>query len=239
MTLLDDAYARGTTTCAPGRYVDAHRDRHRRRDGRDDVRAHVFEPFFTTKEPGRGTGLGLATVHGIVEQSGGFIRVQSELGKGTSFHLYLPRADDDESAPAPRPVDAAAHASCRGTETVLLVEDDPAVRQYVHRTLRDSGYDVLDAENGGVALLIMEQHAGPVHLLVADVVMSRMSGPQLAARLRAVRPALPALFMSGYPQDRVDDPGVLGPNDAFVAKPFGPLELLRAVRATIDQAIAP
>jgi two-component system cell cycle sensor histidine kinase/response regulator CckA len=203
----------------------------------DHVRAHVFEPFFTTKEPGRGTGLGLATVHGIVEQSAGFIRVQSAIGKGTAFHVYLPRADDAEETP-PRPPQASADPSYGGTETVLLVEDDPGVRRYVRRTLRESGYDVLDAENGGTALLIMEQHAGPVHLLVADIVMSRMSGPQLAARLRAIRPALPALYMSGYPQDGIDEPGALAPTDAFVAKPFGPQELLRAVRSTLDRSAA-
>jgi PAS domain S-box-containing protein len=201
----------------------------------DEVRARVFEPFFTTKEPGRGTGLGLATVRGIVEQSAGVVRMHTEPGRGTAFHLYLPREDEAPSTsghPSPPSFEAAAN----GSETVLLVEDDAAVRQYVRRALRLGGYVVLDAENAGAALLILEQHVGPVHLLVADVVMSRMSGPQLAARLRSIRPELPALYMSGHPAAGIDDSGSLGPNEAFVSKPVRPKELLRAVRASIDRA---
>jgi CheY-like chemotaxis protein len=230
VTLPDDA-TEADGDIPPGRYARLTvRDSG---DGMsDEVRAHVFEPFFTTKEHGRGTGLGLATVHGIVEQSAGFIRVQSEIGKGTAFHLYLPRLDDEP--PLTPPAQPRAGARYAGTETVLVVEDDPAMRQYVRRTLRQSGYGVLDADNAGTALLILEQHAGPVHLLVSDVVMSRMSGPQLAARLRTVRPGLPALYISGYPQDRVDGSGTIGPNETFVAKPFGPDEFLRAVRRAID-----
>jgi CheY-like chemotaxis protein len=201
----------------------------------DDVRARVFEPFFTTKGPGRGTGLGLATVRGIVEQSAGVVRLQTEPGRGTAFHVYLPREDDPASAtglPSPSSFEAA---TAQGSETVLLVEDDAAVRHYVRRALRMGGYSVLDAENAGAALLILEQHIGPVHLLVADVVMSRMSGPQLAARLRAIRPELPALYMSGHPSTGIAESGSLGPNEAFVSKPVRLKELLRAVRAAIDR----
>jgi signal transduction histidine kinase/CheY-like chemotaxis protein len=197
------------------------------------VRARVFEPFFTTKRFGRGTGLGLATVHGIVEQSSGHIRVESQIGRGTRFTVYLPSVDDEPSAVEPRPSGDPHRFS--GTETVLLVEDDAQMRQYVRRALRQHGYSVLEAENGGAALLILEQHPGPVHLLVADVVMARMTGPQLAARLRAVRPELPALFMSGYPTERIDEAGRLGERDAFIPKPFGPEELLRAVRESLDR----
>jgi CheY-like chemotaxis protein len=200
----------------------------------EDVRAHVFEPFFTTKDHGGGAGLGLATVHGIVEQSSGFIRVHSEPGKGTAFHVYLPRVDDEPASLAAGAGRLAPDERYSGTETLLLVEDDPAMRQYVRRTLRQRGYQVLDAESAGAALLILEQHVGAVDLLVSDVVMSRMSGPQLATRLRAMHPRLPALYISGYSPDRVDDTRELGANESFVAKPFGPEELLRAVRAAID-----
>jgi signal transduction histidine kinase len=203
-------------------------------DGMSDaVRARAFEPFFTTKRIGRGTGLGLATVHGIVEQSGGHIRIDSQIGRGTTFMVYLPSVDDEPMAP-----DARASGDTHryaGTETILVVEDDAQMRQYVRRALRQHGYTVLQADNGGAALLILEQHPAPVHLLLADVVMARMTGPQLATRLRAVRPELPALFMSGYPAERVAEAGGLSERDGFVPKPFGPEELLRAVREALDR----
>jgi PAS domain S-box-containing protein len=228
---LDGEYQRIHNGVPPGRYVMlAVSD-----SGEgiaEGVRAHIFEPFFTTKELGRGTGLGLATVHGIVEQSGGHIWVYSEPGTGTTFKVYLPRVDElrtHTSEPPPAPNDRYW-----GVETVLLVEDDPHVRQFVRKALQRGGYTVLEANNGGEALLIMEQHQAAIDLLLTDVVMPRMTGPQLAQRLRALRPDLPAVYMSGYAEDRVIEPGALAANDAFVQKPIGPEELLRHVRSTID-----
>ena len=198
----------------------------------ENIRAHIFEPFFTTKELGRGTGLGLATVHGIVEQSGGHIWVYSEPGRGSTFKVYLPRIDDAGAQGSdPPPSKTGRYA---GKETVLLVEDEASVRQYVLKTLQRGGYTVLEASNGGEALLIVEQHRGTIDLLLTDVVMPRMTGPQLASRLRAIRGELCAVYMSGYTEDRVTDQGGLGPYDAFVQKPVGPEDLLRCVRTALD-----
>jgi two-component system, cell cycle sensor histidine kinase and response regulator CckA len=198
----------------------------------DTVRAHLFEPFFTTKELGRGTGLGLATVHGIVEQSGGHIRVDSELGKGSTFKVYLPRVDGAEAQLSEPPPSAGSRYA--GRETILLVEDEASVRHYCRKALQRGGYTVLEASNGGEALLIVEQHPGSIDLLLTDVVMPRMTGPQLAARLRAIRGPLRAVYMSGYTEDRLTDQGGLGPNDTFVQKPVGPENLLRCVRVALD-----
>jgi PAS domain S-box-containing protein len=216
---------------APGRYVKL-TVRDTGTGMTEEVQRQLFEPFFTTKEVGHGTGLGLATVHGIVEQSGGTIRVRSQLGEGTAFHIYLPREADSPARTTDSTIPPSPLLS--GSETILVVEDDPATRQYVQRLLRQYGYTVLEAQNGGEALLIVEQHAGPLHLLVADVVMPRMSGPQLAARLRSVRAHLQACFISGYGTDRLDASG-LGPKDALVSKPFRPRELLAAVRRVLDR----
>jgi two-component system, cell cycle sensor histidine kinase and response regulator CckA len=228
---LDSEYQRVHSTVTPGRYVMlAVSD-----TGvgmTEGVRAHIFEPFYTTKELGRGTGLGLATVHGVVEQSGGHIWVYSEPGIGTTFKVYLPRVDEARAhSSSPPPIEATRYA---GNETVLLVEDDASVRQYVRKALQRGGYTVLEASNGGEALLIMEDHAGTVDLLLTDVVMPRMTGPQLAIRLRALRAELPAVYMSGYTEDRVTSQGGLGPRDTFVQKPVGPDDLLRCVRAALD-----
>jgi two-component system cell cycle sensor histidine kinase/response regulator CckA len=233
---LDGEYQRIHNGVPPGRYVMlAVSDTG---EGMSDgVRAHIFEPFYTTKELGRGTGLGLATVHGIVEQSGGHIWVYSEPGTGTTFKVYLPRVDEVRAqASEPPPPPATRYA---GHETILLVEDDGSVRQYVRKALQRGGYTVLEAGNGGEALLIMEQHVGTIDLLLTDVVMPRMTGPQLALRLRALRAALPAVYMSGYTEDRVTSQGGLGPNDTFVQKPVGPEDLLRCVRSAIDGSSPP
>jgi PAS domain S-box-containing protein len=194
------------------------------------VLARVFEPFFTTKELGKGTGLGLATVYGIVEQSAGSIFVYSELGRGTSFKIYFPRV---AAPPAVAGEGAGASGPPGGTETILLVEDEDQVRALVQRILRKHGYQVLEVRNGGEALLLCERHPGPIDLLVTDVVMPMMSGPQLAQRLSCLRPELRLLCMSGYTGEAVVNHGLIGPRIPFLQKPITSESLLRKVREVL------
>ena len=199
--------------------------------GMDEAtRARIFEPFFTTKEAGKGTGLGLSTAYGIVTQSGGQITVDSTIGSGTTFHVYLPRIDAPTTASGRFGLEDGAGP--RGTETVLLVEDDGDVREFVRDVLRAHGYEVIAAVDGAQALTLIEQHAGPIHLVVTDVIMPRMMGSEVAARITALRPSIKVLYISGYPGDAIVKQGV--PEQAFVQKPFSVAALARRVRALLD-----
>jgi len=227
---LDEAYAAGHLGARPGEYV--------RLTIRDtgtgmspEVQAHLFEPFFTTKGVGQGTGLGLATVYGIVKQNGGHIWVDSQEGRGTAFQIYLPRA-----AGALRPASAQsglAGGVPGGNETILLAEDHENVREMARRVLQDAGYTVLEARDGRDALRVAASHAGTIHLLLTDIVMPDLSGNELAVRLTGQLPGLKVLFMSGYTDDAVVRNGALEGDIAFLPKPFGPQELARKVRESL------
>jgi len=197
-----------------------------------EIQSHLFEPFFTTKEIGKGTGLGLSTVYGIVKQSGGNIWTHSEPGDGTVFKIYLPCVP--EKAGTVEPADKEQTEKLAGTETVLVVEDDSAVRKLVSSILVRNGYTVLEANDGEEALRLMIHHEGLVHLLLTDVVMPKMSGPQLGQRLATLQPGIPVLYMSGHTDKAIVEHGMLDPAAAFVQKPFAPDALLRKVREVLN-----
>jgi CheY-like chemotaxis protein len=199
----------------------------------EDVRKHLFEPFYTTKGSGAGTGLGLATVFGVVKQSGGQIYVYSEEGRGTTFKIYFPAADPGHAIHFGSAADPDAE---RGTETVVVVEDDESVRELVRLMLSNRGYDVLAAVDGEEAARLCAEHPGGVQLLLTDVVMPEVNGRVLAERLGALFPGLRILFMSGYSDEAVVRHGIIRPGTAFIEKPFSEGSLARKVREVLDAA---
>jgi signal transduction histidine kinase/ligand-binding sensor domain-containing protein/CheY-like chemotaxis protein len=197
----------------------------------DEVKKHLFEPFFTTKEPGKGTGLGLATCYGIVQQLGGVISPESEVGRGTVFHVFMPRVDLP-AEPTPKPQETFVK---RGTETVLLVEDEPLVREIARSALGDQGYFVLEAEHGEAALRVARQFKGVIALVLTDVVMPKMGGRELVEALKGDRPNVRVLYMSGYAASTIDEQDVIEPGTSFLRKPFALAEMLRKVREVLDE----
>jgi PAS domain S-box-containing protein len=227
---LDASYADEHVTVKPGRYVMLAVS-----DGgigmSQDTIAHIFEPFYTTKASGSGTGLGLSTVYGIVKQSGGYIWVYSEPGKGSTFKVYLPRVEDSiEPSPTPQ---LPTQQTQRGTETILLVEDEEAVRELIRTVLTEHGYDVIPARDPQHAIKIASSHNREIHMMLTDVVMPGMSGRELATKVTAARPAIRVLFMSGYTDNVITTGGMLEKGIAFLQKPFSPTTLARKVREVL------
>lgn len=228
---LDESYTIADPDVKPGSYVSiAMTDTGIGMD--EATKARIFEPFFTTKGLGKGTGLGMATVFGIVKQSGGQIIVYSEVGHGTTFRIYLPRTDAVVRNEATR---SRHHSATTGTETILLAEDESALRSITRRILERQGYTVLEAEDGGTALRTASEHEGTIHLLISDVVMPRMSGRQLAEQLTNIRPGIKVLYLSGYTDDAVIRHGVLQAETAFLQKPYTLVGLAEKVRTVLDQ----
>ncbi len=230
---LDSAYARRHVSVPPGPYVIlAVSDTGHGMD--PETKARIFEPFFTTKERNKGTGLGLSMVYGIVKQSGGYIWVYSEPGKGSTFKVYLPRLESATKASDPAPPAARA---ARALETILLVEDEESLRKLAREYLEAQGYLVIEAGHGEEALQVSAEYLGPIHLMVTDVVMPRMSGPELADRLGPARPKMKVLYVSGYTDSVMVHQGVLKPGIAFLQKPFSPNELKRKVREVLEREL--
>ncbi len=227
---IDAIYASHHLGLQPGSYVQISVEDNGA--GMDEATAaRVFEPFFSTKAAGKGTGLGLAMAHGIVNQSGGHITVQSRVGQGTRFEIFLPRTSDSQSGEVRALI---AHKSKTGRETILLVEDEEAVRKLTQRMLVAAGYNVLTAANGPEALQRCSEARSDVKLLLTDVVMPGMNGRELADRLRKLCPSIRVLYMSGYSHDVIAERGAVGPDTLLVEKPFSAETLLRHVRDALD-----
>jgi CheY-like chemotaxis protein len=229
-TEIDAAFAREHPGSLAGKYVMlAVKDTGTGID--PETQAQIFEPFFTTKGRDKGTGLGLATVYGVVKQSNGYIAVESEKGKGSLFTVYLPRFEQPLSAPiqsTPEPL------AVRGPETILLVEDAEPLRRLARLFLKENGYQVLTAADGNEAQQVAEQHSGPIHLLLTDVVMPGINGRVLAERLALNHPAMKVLYMSGYTDSFIAGHGVLEPGTHLLRKPFTEEVLLRKMRDLLD-----
>ena len=229
---LDETYCRSHPPTQPGQYVMvAVSDTGIGMDAA--TQARIFEPFFTTKEQGKGTGLGLATTYGVVKQSEGYIWVYSELGKGTTFKVYLPRVDEPAQT---LEADRANLKLARGVETILLVEDADALRELTAALLEMNGYTVLAMENGKEAIKLAESYNGQIHVLLTDVVMPGMSGRELANYLTTKRPDMRVLYMSGYTRDAIMHRGVLDDGISFIEKPFSQEALMRKLRELLDSA---
>jgi two-component system cell cycle sensor histidine kinase/response regulator CckA len=229
---LDDTYRPENTFIKHGPYVmisvsDTGQGMDR------DTQARIFEPFFTTKEKGKGTGLGLSTVYGIIKQSGGYVFVQSELGRGTVFTIYFPRVDEPSASLGALP---ASLAAVGGAETILLVEDEESVRQLVRETLESRGYHVLEAANGQDALAVAASHADTIHLIITDVVMPGLSGHELVQKLLPARPGTKVLYLSGYAEDAFASPLPADGKRIFLQKPFTLQSLSRRVREVLGPA---
>ena len=225
---LDSSYSHPPAVLSPGRYVMlAVTDNGCGMDA--ETQAHVFEPFFTTKEKGKGTGLGLATVYGVVKQSGGYVWVYSEPGRGTSFKIYLPRIEET-AVPAGRDSKSDMQIPQRGSETILLVEDEKGVRELAREYLASSGYTVIEAEDGHTALELAAMHVGQIHLLLTDVVMPGISGRELAERVSQIRPGIKIIYMSGYTDQAVVHHGILQNDAVLLQKPFTLMTLAGKLR---------
>jgi PAS domain S-box-containing protein len=229
---LDDTYPPENTFIKNGPYVmisvsDSGQGMDR------ETQARIFEPFFTTKEKNKGTGLGLSTVYGIIKQSGGYVFVQSELGRGTVFTIYFPRVDGPSDALSTTPVSLAAAG---GTESILLVEDEDSVRQLVRETLESRGYRVLEAPNGSAALALAASHPDPIHLVITDVIMPGLNGHELIQQLLPARPTIKVLYLSGYAQDAFPTTAAADSQKTFLQKPFTLQNLSRKVREILGPA---
>jgi PAS domain S-box-containing protein len=226
---LDEAYCLNHPDVVPGPFLLlAVSDNGMGMD--DDTRAHIFDPFFTTKDLGKGTGLGLSTVFGIIKQSGGAIEVYSEPGFGTTFKIYFPRVGELAASPQ---AEVQVERSL-GNETILVVEDDDMLRPLIIDVLKVYGSEALEARDGAEALRICENHPGPIHLMLTDVVMPQMSGRQLAERMAVLRPQMKVLFMSGYTDDAIVHHGILNEDTAYIQKPFAPDDLVKKVREVLE-----
>jgi CheY-like chemotaxis protein len=231
---LDEEYCLGHGPVVAGQYVMLSvRDTGCGID--EPTRARIFEPFFTTKQPGKGTGMGLASVYGIVKQSGGYVWVYSEPGRGTTFKLYFPRVRADvETARMPH-IDTD---SVEGDETILLVEDENALREITAITLRSAGYTIVEADSPAKAIQLLTTHREPIHLLLTDVIMPHMNGVELSKRLQASRPNLKVVFASGYGGDDLARQMSVAPDAVLLEKPFSKNALLKKVHAVLHEFCA-
>ena len=226
---VDEAYCREHPYVTPGEYVMvSFSDTGAGMD--EATRERIFEPFFTTKGEGKGTGLGMSTVYGIVKQNGGFVHVYSELGQGTTIRVHFPRVQDE----AEDLVEKVAEGSLGGTETVLIVEDEEQILMLSRRILEQFGYRVLTASTPGDAFRLAEEQEGDIHLLLTDVILPEMNGKELKERIEAVRPGIKTLFMSGYTADAIARRGILEKGVDFLQKPFTLMSLARKVRQVLD-----